>query len=476
MSRLKTLNGIKRKKFIKVVMGSLALMLVIGISNNSTTYALFSDFVTIKDDLSISTGDVEVSVDNGFHLGNLEFDNNPIKKEFHITNKGTLRQQLKLQFNNSNLDELNEYINYNLSIKTSQGQIVTIGEDGRLIDQNGKNLILESDDYLDCTSTIMPKKGLDEEQKINLGKAPIQFDINVSVSQIGSGKGFTDSVVQNNLVSFSKLVLEPNLKVDSSVIGNIRITIPSHYKAEEVELIGGVGQFKKDDIYIHKCHFGNDKSFTIMKHGFLEQFKRDKFNLGQVSEDFDGKNSITVRLAFKDGTEETWKIKFKFHNNKLEAHYEVINKSVFNNILKDEQNLTKQKVIETNKLQIEKPMCPVVEESKELEIHNVKQEEITEQRNEEAKELENKENTNTNEIKIEKPMVEKSETVDLVNKKELTTQENEKISNVETKEVTNQEDKKANTVEIKETTKLENIESNNIETKTPSKETTGIQE
>ncbi len=70
MSRLRRLKERKRKQFIKTIMSSLALALVMGASQGVTTHAWFTDEEIIDNDLIITMGNLDVEIGKGFNMNN----------------------------------------------------------------------------------------------------------------------------------------------------------------------------------------------------------------------------------------------------------------------------------------------------------------------------------------------------------------------------------------------------------------------
>ena len=81
MSRLKNK---KSKKFIKTIISSLALTLVMSSTQIIPTYALFTDTTKIANDLVISMGKLDVNIGDGFNEKELEVKNEVINNTFKI--------------------------------------------------------------------------------------------------------------------------------------------------------------------------------------------------------------------------------------------------------------------------------------------------------------------------------------------------------------------------------------------------------
>ena len=92
MSRLKNK---KMKKFIKTIISSLALTLVMSSTQIIPTYALFTDTTKIANDLVISMGKLDVNIGDGFNEKELEVKNKVINKTLLKELAGDLYQDAK---------------------------------------------------------------------------------------------------------------------------------------------------------------------------------------------------------------------------------------------------------------------------------------------------------------------------------------------------------------------------------------------
>lgn len=356
MSRLRRLKQ-RRKQFIKTTMSSLALILVIGTVQSTTTYAWFTDKELIDNDLSITMGKLDVKIEEGLNVGNLQLDQISEKK-FKIENIGSLDQKIKLKFSKSKSHTLEpenlKYIDYKLDIKTSKGDKVSINKSNNseveLLNSDGSRLILEDGDYLDCKSTINIKNGITLEQKKLLSEKIINFDITVLASQVNyiggvvdnNEIGFTDKDSQDNLVKIGKIYsyedLTPNLDVKfDDERKEIEINIPNEYENNKklylvsVDRLEGTGEFTGIEVEKENGKPDVDEDdFDIVK---ISGAKFDKDKIGKC---FSDEQKLRVLLTFKGKyygetitVEEVWEIKFRVKNNKLEAYYVVLNREKF---------------------------------------------------------------------------------------------------------------------------------------------------
>ncbi len=357
MSRLRRLKQRRRKQFIKTTMSSLALILVIGTVQSTTTYAWFTDKELIDNDLSITMGKLDVKIEEGVNVENLQLDQISEKK-FKIENIGGLDQKIKLKFSKSKSHTLEpenlKYIDYKLDIETSKGDKVSINKSNNseveLLNSDGSRLILEDGDYLDCKSTINIKNGITLEQKKLLSEKIINFDITVLASQVNyiggvvdnNEIGFTDKDSQDNLVKIGKIYsyedLTPNLDVKfDDERKEIEINIPNEYENNKklylvsVDRLEGTGEFTGIEVEKENGKPDVDEDdFDIVK---ISGAKFDKDKIGQC---FSDEQKLRVLLTFKGKyygetitVEEVWEIKFRVKNNKLEAYYVVLNREKF---------------------------------------------------------------------------------------------------------------------------------------------------
>ena len=390
MSRLRRLKQRRRKQFIKTTMSSLALILVIGTVQSTTTYAWFTDKELIDNDLSITMGKLDVKIEEGVNVENLQLDQISEKK-FKIENIGGLDQKIKLKFSKSKSHTLEpenlKYIDYKLDIETSKGDKVSINKSNNseveLLNSDGSRLILEDGDYLDCKSTINIKNGITLEQKKLLSEKIINFDITVLASQVNyiggvvdnNEIGFTDKDSQDNLVKIGKIYsyedLTPNLDVKfDDERKEIEINIPKEYENNKkldlvsVDRLEGTGEFTGIEVEKENGKPDVDEDdFDIVK---ISGAKFDKDKIGQC---FSDEQKLRVLLTFKGKyygetitVEEVWEIKFRVKNNKLEAYYVVLNREKFIEKVeppKEEAEVpSKPEKVEPPKEEIEVPSKP----------------------------------------------------------------------------------------------------------------------
>lgn len=393
MCRFRRLKERKRKNSIKATTCGLALALVMGSAQGLGTYALFTDNVNITDKLSISTGDVDVYVTEGFNGDEINSDK-MISKSFTIENHGTLRQklQLKLSTNSNMSDYALKNINYILEMKQGEKDIIPIklslydinqGKKFNLEYKTGGKVILNPGEIINCTSKI----GIEKSLKKYIEKQDIDFDLNILASQVSykgevideSHTGFIDLYKQTNKINIKQSDvdnLESNLTVeldDHEKYENYEIEIkaPKGKKFKNIEVEYGTGQFAS----IKLCEVEDDE-FDIIKNPLSE------FVLGEngIGKEYSEDHKLVISVEFITGEKEKWTIKFRYieKNGKkvLKAYYtktELAKDSDMIEPPKEEiETSNKLEAIEPPKEEIEPPNKPEAIEppKEEIEIPN----------------------------------------------------------------------------------------------------------
>lgn len=190
MSRLRRL----KEKTIKTTMASLALVLAIGSTQTMGTYALFKDTVDVTDNLTISTGDVDVEISEGLDLTDVQ-PGDVIKIPVKIINKGTLNQNISLDLSIS--DEIKSY----LKTEPDFGDINI--KDGVMYNDT-KLFVLSPGSSITGSINITVHKMDKEVQNSLAGKAQ---NVNLSVKSTQTNKanhlvnnGFYDVAIQKNTI------------------------------------------------------------------------------------------------------------------------------------------------------------------------------------------------------------------------------------------------------------------------------------
>ena len=321
MNRVKK-SEMKKKHRIRETIIGLSLAIGIGLGGSIGSYAYFSDKVNTDNGIKITMGSLGIKIEYGLNIDNLQLDD-AVTKTFTIKNEGTLDQKIKLinEFKDSQYDD---YIEYNLEIKTSNNEdVLHIDDQGKLLSSDKNNrFILAAGDYLNCTSKINIKKNLTIEQKKQLSEKEIEFKLKVLASQINFEddiqKGFTDVAIQENYIKIGKL---PNLDVkmhqDEKVI---MIFTPEEYKEFEnfsVESIKGTGAFQT--VKVNKTNYPNQMFYFTSSNAWF----------ANIPDDFNDNDQVRLTIIFKNKNsvcrkKEEWNIQFRLRNGKLEARYDVL--------------------------------------------------------------------------------------------------------------------------------------------------------
>ncbi|MDU7904041.1 MAG: hypothetical protein E7J33_00485, partial [Peptostreptococcaceae bacterium] len=192
MSRVKRLNKLREKNKLKATMVSLALTLSISLMPSLETYAIFKDSESMTKDISISTGDVDVRVDNGFNIvwSEDEHDDENIMfkaHEFKIYNDGTLKENLRL--NLSTDKDISKYVKYTLKFdRYRDRQIKAIDlstKDNKELryEDNNELVVLNSGDNLNAKLYLNIDEDI-EDLVENSKSIRVGIDINILASQI----------------------------------------------------------------------------------------------------------------------------------------------------------------------------------------------------------------------------------------------------------------------------------------------------
>lgn len=279
MSRLRRLKERKRKQFIKTIMSSLALVLVMGASQGVTTHAWFTDEEIIDNDLIITMGNLDVEIGKGFNGEILKFNEN-LKKSFSIENCGTLKQNLSigLQITDDISEDVLDSIIYKIKLNHNGKELPTIERTiheltqnrVEIKDSNGEKITLNLNDKLECTATVIIT---DKSKFDKISGNQLKFALEVFANQTDyNNKGFTDLDTQENLINIDKKELEPGetetIFGKCSCCGNNGVTLNySKYvdkdyinKIYAISLFGEIG----DDMYTAHIHQKNG-DVTLVK-------------------------------------------------------------------------------------------------------------------------------------------------------------------------------------------------------------------
>ena len=200
----------KKRNRLKATMAVLILTLVAGSAQGLSTYALFTDKVDLAQSISISLGDLDAKVSEGFNTDDYKVnkENSSISKEFTITNNGTLKQSLNLalEFGKDISDEVLKNINYTIEsvdkkFNTISGTMDTLKSGKDIVSGNKSLLVLESNEALNCKATVT----FEEPALTALSEKTFSFNLAVKAKQVNwTEGGFYDVANQSNSIKVEK--------------------------------------------------------------------------------------------------------------------------------------------------------------------------------------------------------------------------------------------------------------------------------
>ncbi|CEQ11065.1 Uncharacterised protein [[Clostridium] sordellii] len=410
MSRIRRLKENRRKNTIKTTMASLALVLAIGSTPIMGTYALFTDTVDVPSDLSISTGDVDVRVDDGFNI-TIEDDyyvkdNEQIQKnhKFNIYNDGTLKQNISLSLDyNSNMN-IDGYISYDLKFDNYHNRAikpVKLSKQNielRYVDNN-ELVELKKEEYISVTGTLTINEDVKKIVK-DLDETDITFNLNVLSTQINEikkveNKGFYDKEAQVNSI---KIIDDDN---DENVIpaGSIKVsandtTIDINHETNDSNGYTGLDRFvdNYDQVTTIEYISGNGAFSKSKGNSKQATYQISPVDIRDISRSFDKTNTIVLKFNYEDGSYKKYMLDFRdkgsYGNRKLEAQVLLIESSK-NSITENKQeeveltlpdsdqvytseesvhDITKPDEVESPKVEVDIPSEPEVLEPPNEEV------------------------------------------------------------------------------------------------------------
>lgn len=160
---------------------TLMISLILGFSSSIVSYAYFINKVQATTDLEITTGTFGVEVDEGINTTLMPGESSEYKN-FEILNKGSLNQNIKINFNklNQDTDELCRDIIYVLQLKNTDGEYYTVIEsDLDTLENTVLDYRINSNSSISFRSKviILENKDINESKNINLR-------INITANQI----------------------------------------------------------------------------------------------------------------------------------------------------------------------------------------------------------------------------------------------------------------------------------------------------
>ena len=310
MSRLKRLKERKRKNRIKATVCGLALFLQIGSIRLLGTHALFADVEDIPTNISISTGDVEVEVEDRFNKINLE-QGKEYNNEFSISNKGTISQKVYLTFDYEGANYLDGII-YKLQVIYKDrvlDEIIKSGEDFKKseeieIKDNDSEFILEAGENITCKTSIL----LEETDNVYL-QDNCYFDLKITSKQIGfDDYGFYDVDYQKNEIS---IVDKNQCEV---ILGNCKccnlpaiiFDYPEEFKNKNVDIY--LPDENKIDGFSAHYNYKTKKIYLVKRW-------QDKYPLKE--EDILRKEGFKVNFVTNKGKYSKYTLKFKKMNGQI---------------------------------------------------------------------------------------------------------------------------------------------------------------
>lgn len=389
MSRLKIL---KERNKLKTTMVSLALALSIGLIPSLETYATFKDSESMTEDLSISTGDVDVRVDEGFNIvwSEDEHDDENIMfkaHEFKIYNEGTLKENLRL--NLSTDKDISKYVKYTLKFdkyKDRQIQAIDLStKDNKELryEDNKELVVLNSGDSLSAKLYLNIDEDI-EDLVEDLESIKIGIDINILASQINKSNtieenGFYDREVQKNSIT---IIDDDN--DDDNVIpsGSIKVsakdtTIDINHETNDSNGYIGLDRFIDNYDQVIKIEYISGNGAFSKSNGYSKNstYQIYPVDVKGISRNFEKKNTITLKFNYKDGSYKKYMLDFRaegsYGNRLLEAQVWLI-ESNMNSINEDKQEEVEIPTLDSEQLYPDEEGTSDSTKSDELEIPNYK--------------------------------------------------------------------------------------------------------
>lgn len=204
MSRLKRMKMKKQQQCLKATICGVSLCLLISITGVLGSYAYLSDQERVNNNIVITLGNVNTSIDKGINFGELSSGKEKTKT-FYIENSGTLNQKVSLKFMpTSSEDEYDKLLSKTLNLKM---RIIEVDESGNIVESSIpmtqhylykyydgsvspklSNIVLESGHKYKIEATIKPYKY--ESNEIRRMDAPLypdktfSFGIQVNAEQV----------------------------------------------------------------------------------------------------------------------------------------------------------------------------------------------------------------------------------------------------------------------------------------------------
>lgn len=361
MSRVKRLKR-RRKNRIKATVCGLSFSLAIGLLQVRGTYALFTDTVDMVSDLAISTGDVNVEVDEkSFSYDNVQ-PTSELKHEFTISNNGTLNQNINLGLVSPTEGLPNEIYN---CIKSYKVEFI-VGEDGnsgirpianlksgvqklKVNDETGNSFVLNPGQSIKAMVTITME--MTHDQQIKLSGQTLNMKLNVEAVQLDKqniiDKGFYDIEEQTNSLTIGEantLQSGEALKVTPAdgLGGGKTFTIEFYGKNKYMGLLDIIDKLdgelkldtlKKNTITVYdKSGAFSESEFEISING-NQVMKAYPVNFDLIKDDYGKGNHIDIKIDYGNGISNIYRIDFKSKvkqgNRLAEAKVTLLEKLVY---------------------------------------------------------------------------------------------------------------------------------------------------
>lgn len=421
MSRLRRLKERKIKNRIKAAPCGLALALVIGSAQSLGTYALFSDTEDIINKIDISTGDIDVRVNEGFNhewsdedddYYNDNDDDDSIRVKVHdleIYNDGTLNQNISLSL----ISDISQYIDrYELVFKEYNNKIIEtidLSTSTKELRHNDKELVtLNSGDYINAEVFLTFNEEKIDDLVDDGNSIKIDMGVNILATQINKKnliekQGFSDLERQINSITITdyedeNIISTGAIKVNPAnyIKDNwMTIAFKGHGKFTGLgDIIEGFDNIKKHTLIEQNGAFKNSQLINTGK-----EYKLDPVN-GLALNDSFTENYIILEYEYDKNTDgnndyyKRYKISFKLSNqldgkgNRLAiGKVELMDQGTILNTLdetsieeqiKIDEELIEPEIVEPLKEEVEVPSEPEVVEPPKEEVEAPSEPEVVE--------------------------------------------------------------------------------------------------
>lgn len=145
MSRLNRMK-MKKQQCLKATICGVSLCLLISVTGVLGSYAYLSDKETVDNNIVITLGNVNTSIDKGINFGELSSGKEKTRT-FYIENSGSLNQKVSMKFMpTSSQDEYDKLLSKSLNLKM---KIIEVDECGNIVESSIPNTQQNLDKYYD---------------------------------------------------------------------------------------------------------------------------------------------------------------------------------------------------------------------------------------------------------------------------------------------------------------------------------------